>query len=61
MIFVAGIYIVISLDNATKIVEAGLDKEYEWYAAFGIILNLIWLFYQVLRFLIMIFGGSRRD
>jgi len=61
MIFVAGIYIVISLDNATKIVEAGLDKEYEWYAAFGIILNLIWLFYQVLRFLIMLFGGSRCD
>lgn len=61
MIIVAGIYIVISLDNASHIVQAGLDKEYEWYAAFGIILNLIWLFYQVLRFLIMIFGNSRRD
>ena len=40
------------------IVDAGMDKTFEWYAAFGILLNIIWLYYEVLRLLIIL---SQRD
>ena len=59
MIVIASIYTVISLDNANLIVSAGLDKNYEWYASFGIVLNIIWLFYEVVRLLLIILSRSR--
>ena len=52
MIIVAGLYVVISLDNATQIVLSGCDKKYEWYAAFGILLNIEWLFIEIFRLLL---------
>lgn len=58
MVFISSLYVVISLDNATMIVDAGMDKTFEWYAAFGILLNIIWLYYEVLRLLIIL---SQRD
>ena len=58
-IIIASIYTVISLDNALGIVNAGLDKNYEWYAAFGIVLNIIWLFYEIVRLLLIILSRSR--
>ena len=60
-VLIAGGYSLITLDNASKIVEAGLDKNFEWYAAFGIILNLIWLFYEVFRLVILLVGRSNRN
>ena len=48
----------ISLDNAQVIVTAGVDKNYEWYASFGIVLNVIWLFWEVLRLVLIIFSRS---
>ena len=60
-VLIAGGYSLITLDNANKIVEAGLDKNFEWYAAFGIILNLIWLFYEVIRLVILLFGRSNQN
>ncbi|MBQ8292835.1 MAG: Bax inhibitor-1/YccA family protein [Bacilli bacterium] len=59
MVIVSSIYTVISLDNANKIVQSGLDKNYEWYASFGIVLNIVWLFYEVLRLLLIIFSRSK--
>lgn len=59
MVVIASIYAVISLDNAYSIVNAGLDKNYEWYAAFGIVLNIVWLFYEVVRLLLIILSRSR--
>lgn len=57
-VLIASIYSMISLDNAHAIVEAGVDKNYEWYAAFGIVLNVIWLFWEVLRLVLIIFSRS---
>ena len=58
-IVIAAIYTVISLDNAYSIVQNGLGKEYEWYAAFGILINIIWLFYEILRLVIIIASKSK--
>jgi uncharacterized YccA/Bax inhibitor family protein len=59
MVVIASVYTVISLENANSIVSAGLDKNYEWYASFGIVLNIIWLFYEVVRLLLIILSRSR--
>lgn len=59
MVVIASVYTVISLDNANSIVSAGLDKNYEWYASFGIVLNIVWLFYEVVRLLLIILSRSR--
>ena len=58
MIIVAGLYVVISLDNATQIVLSGCDEKYEWYAAFGILLNIEWLFIEIFRLLLYLKQSS---
>jgi uncharacterized YccA/Bax inhibitor family protein len=59
MVVLAGLYVIISLDNVTRIVDSGLGKSYEWYASFGILLNVIWLYLEVLRLLYYLFGRRR--
>ena len=59
MVIISSLYVVISLDNANMIVDAGMDKTFEWYAAFGILLNIIWLYYEVLRLLIILMSRDR--
>lgn len=59
MVIVASIYVVISLDNANLLVKSQLDQSYEWYAAFGILINVIWLYYEVLRLIVIILGRNR--
>ena len=60
-ILVASFYTLISFDNANNIVKSDLDKDYEWYASFGIVLNIIWLFYEILRLLLIILSRSRNN
>ena len=59
MVIISSLYILISLDNATKIVNNGLDKVYEWYAAYGIILNIIWLYLEILRLVFILAARDR--
>ncbi len=58
MVIIASLYSVISLDNANRIVQAGLDQNYEWYASFGIVLNVIWLFWEILRLVLILFSRN---
>lgn len=46
-------------DNMTAIVENGLSKNYEWYAAFGLMVTIIWLYMEFLRLALILF--SNRD
>ena len=59
-IVLAGIYVTMSLDNANRIAEGGFSKEYEWYAAYGILINIVWLFLEVFR-LLLILASQNRD
>lgn len=58
---IAGCYVVMSLSEADEVVKYGYEKTYEWYAAFAIAINVIYLFLEVLRLLIIIFARNRRD
>lgn len=46
-------------DNATNIVDQGLDRRYEWMVALGLMVSIVYIYYQVLRLLAII--ASRRD
>lgn len=59
MVIISSLYVVISLDNAAKMVQMGLDKRYEWLASYGILINIVWLFLEVLR-LLMRLANSRK-
>ena len=60
-VLIASVYSLITLDNAKRMVEGGMSKKYEWYCAFGIILNVIWLFWEILRLILIIFSRSNRN
>lgn len=59
-VIVASLYTMLTLDNAKRMVDAGLNKDFEWYCAFGIVLNIIWLFWEVLRLVMIIASRSSR-
>ena len=59
MIIFAACMILIDLDHITAVVEEGLGKKYEWRAAFSLMITLIWLFMQILRFLLLIASKRR--
>ena len=61
MCIVASFYVIMSLNEADNFVQGGYDKSYEWYAAFAILINVIYLFLEVLRLLLIIAARNKRD
>ena len=59
MCIIASMYVIVSLSNADEMIEAGASKVYEWFAAYAITLNVIYLFIEVLRLLLIIVSRSR--
>ena len=60
MILLASGFLLVDLDNVARIVDTGMNKQYEWNAAYGLVVTLIWLYMEFLRFFILIFGRKRR-
>jgi uncharacterized YccA/Bax inhibitor family protein len=53
-IFVAGLAafnLALDFDFIERGVRQGLEKDYEWYAAFGLLITIIWLYLEMLRLL----------
>ena len=51
---ISSIYVFITIQQTDDIVSSGINKVYEWYAAFGVTLSVIWLFLEVLELLLRI-------
>lgn len=51
IVVIAAMNLVLDFDFIAKGSEAGLPKFMEWYAAFGLMLTLIWLYIEILRLL----------
>ncbi len=49
MVILASLMILFDLQRITETVEGGLDKRYEWAAAFGLLVTIIWLYMEFLR------------
>lgn len=57
-IVIAALTMFVDFDNMTMIVENGLDKSYEWSAAYGLMVTLIWLYIEILRLIAIIFANK---
>jgi uncharacterized YccA/Bax inhibitor family protein len=51
VIGIASLSLVADFDFVEKGVEAGAPKELEWRAAFGLLVTLVWLYFEILRLL----------
>lgn len=60
LVVFASFFLLIDFDNVTRIVKSGADKQYEWQAALGVMVGLIWLYIQILRLLMIIASRSSR-
>lgn len=54
MVIVASLYILADLSDVTMMVDAYMEKRYEWNAAFSLTVTLIWLYVEILRLLVII-------
>jgi uncharacterized YccA/Bax inhibitor family protein len=53
-LFVAGLAafnLALDFDFIERGARQGLDKDFEWYAAFGLLVTIIWLYLEILRLL----------
>jgi uncharacterized YccA/Bax inhibitor family protein len=51
VVVIAALNLVLDFDFIEKGVEQGAPKYMEWYAAFGLIVTLVWLYLEILRLL----------
>jgi len=51
IVVIAALNLVLDFDFIVKGSQAGLPKYMEWYAAFGLMLTLVWLYIEILRLL----------
>ena len=51
VVIIAALNLVLDFDFIEKGVEHGAPKYMEWYAAFGLLVTLIWLYLEILRLL----------
>lgn len=59
MVIVSSIYVFITIQQTDEIVSYGINRSYEWYAAFGIALAVIWLFLEILELLLKLVARNR--
>jgi uncharacterized YccA/Bax inhibitor family protein len=59
MIILASLMILLDLNRMTEIVERGMDKKYEWYAGFGLLVTLVWLYMEFLKLFLKLSNRRR--
>jgi len=59
LIIFGSLLLTLDFDRAEMIVESGADKSYEWVVAVGLMVTIVWIYIQLLRFLAIL--ASRRD
>lgn len=53
--------LVLDFEQVNIIVSNGFDKKYEWTAALGLMVTLIWIYVEVLRILYIIYQSADRN
>ncbi len=54
----ASFSLVIDFDFIEQSVRAGVPQRYSWLAAFGLVVTLVWLYYEILRLLAILKGND---
>jgi uncharacterized YccA/Bax inhibitor family protein len=60
VVVIAALNLVLDFDFIERGAAMGAPKYMEWYAAFGLLVTLIWLYLEILRLLSKIMGKSRK-
>ena len=58
MVCIAALNLVLDFDFIERGVAQGAPKYMEWYAAFGLMVTLVWLYLEMLRLLSKLRGGD---
>ncbi len=58
LIIFGALMLAIDFDRAERLVESGADKSYEWVVAVGLMVTIVWIYIELLRFL-AIFSRNR--
>jgi uncharacterized YccA/Bax inhibitor family protein len=59
LIIFGSLLLTLDFDRAESIVESGASKNYEWVVAVGLMVTIVWIYIQLLRFLAIL--AMRRD
>lgn len=51
VVIIAALNLILDFDFIQKGEENMLDKEYEWYGAFGLMVTIVWLYIEMLKLL----------
>ncbi len=54
IIVIASLNLVLDFDYIEESVKSGMPKYIEWYAGFGIMVTLVWLYFEILRLLSLV-------
>lgn len=57
---IAAMFLISDFETIANTVECGMPEQYEWPAAFGLAITIIWLYIKILKLLIRIYG-RRKD
>lgn len=60
MVIAASLMILFDFKHISEVVENKLDKKYEWVAAFGLLITIIWLYMEFLKLFAKI-ASSRKN
>jgi uncharacterized YccA/Bax inhibitor family protein len=60
VVIIASFCILLDLKQIDDTVKLGLDKKFEWRAAFGLIITLIWLYMEMVRLFVILSSRRRR-
>jgi len=58
IIVIAAMNLIMDFDMIEKGIDSGQPKYIEWYASFGLMVTLIWLYLEILRLLALIAGRN---
>lgn len=60
-VILASLFMLADFDTIQRCVENQVDKKYEWMAAWGLAYTILYIYFKILRILMMILGNSRRS
>jgi uncharacterized YccA/Bax inhibitor family protein len=60
VVVLAALNLVLDFDFIERGAEVGAPKYIEWYATFGLLVTLVWLYLEMLRLLANLQGKDRR-
>ena len=55
---ISSLFLLIDFDQITRFVESGAPKELEWGLALGLVVTIVWLYVELLRFIALFFNRN---